>query len=114
MKNYEIVRAGDLRHRITFLKKEVSTDSDGYPVETWKAVFSVMANVRVIDSREYFQAAAFQAENKLRFTIRYRRGITAAMRLRYNCQDYEIIGQPADVDGRRRWLQITGEVVTDG
>ena len=109
------VNPGDLRHRILILQKvATTTDSDGYPIETWKPFFPAWAKVEPVAGREYFQAAAVQAQRQVRFTIRCRRGITAAMRLRWDGQDYEIKGPPIDLGGQRKWLEIVGEAVSSG
>lgn len=108
---------GSLRHRISFLEKQNgsgTTDSDGYSVPTWIPVATVWADVKAVSSREYFQAAAVQAQGQVRFTIRYRKDIIASMKIRFDGQDYEIKGAPIDADGRRRWLQVMAEVITSG
>ena len=109
------VNPGTLRHRILILQKDATTtDTDGYPTKTWEPLFSAWAKVEPLAGREYFQAAAAQAQHQVRFTIRYRRGITADMRLRWDSQDYEIKGPPIDLGGRRKWLQIMGEATGSG
>lgn len=103
-----------LRHRVSILKKTTGTDSDGYPTEEWAAVTTVWAEAKPIAGREYFTAAAVQAQHQVRFTMRYRKDITPDMRLRYDEQDYEIKGPPIDLGGRGTWLQVMGEVITGG
>lgn len=104
---------GDLRHRISVLQKQTTTDPDGYPTETWEPFFSAWAQVEPIAGREYFQAAAVQAQHQVRFTMRYRKDITPDMRLRYNGQEYEIKAV-LDLEGQHKWLQIMGEAVSSG
>jgi len=113
MRRYDAMNAGNLRHRVTILQKTTDIDTDGYPVEEWVAVATVWAAVEPISGREYFQAAAVQAENQTRFTMRYRKDVTPDMRLQYDGQDYEIKAI-LDLGGWRRWLEIMGEVVTGG
>ncbi len=104
---------GKLRHRVQIRQKQAIVDPDGYPTEGWAAVATVWAAVEPIAGREYFQAAAVQAEHQVRFTMRHRKDIAADMRLHYDGQDYEIKAI-LDVGGRRTWLQVMGEVVTSG
>jgi len=104
---------GKLRHRVSILKKTTGTDPDGYPTEEWAAVATVWAEVKPIAGREYFTAAAVQAEHQVRFTMRYRKDVTSDMRLRYDDQDYEIKAI-LDLGARRAWLQVMGEVITGG
>lgn len=107
------MRIGDLRHRVTIRQKQITHDSNGYPQETWENAATVWAAVEPLSGREYFQAAAVQAEQPVRFTIRYRSDITAEMRLRYEGKDYDIKAV-IDLKGQHRWLQIMGEVVESG
>jgi len=102
-----------LRHRVSILKKTTGTDSDGYPTEVWGTHATIWAEVKPIAGREYFTAAAVQAEHQVRFTMRYRKDITTDMRLRYDNQDYEIKAI-LDLGGQRTWLQVMGEVITSG
>lgn len=115
MRTYSTVRAGDLRHRVAILQKQINTDTDadGYPTEEWVAVTTVWAEVKPIAGQEYFAAAAVQAEHQVRFTMRYRKDITPDMRLQYDGQEYEIKAI-LDLGGRRTWLQVMGEVITSG
>lgn len=104
---------GKLRHRIAILQKQTGTDPDGYPMEEWISIFSIWAEVKPIAGREYFTAAAVQAQHQVRFTMRYRKDITPDMRIRYDGQGYEIKAI-LDLGGRRTWLQVMGEAVTSG
>jgi SPP1 family predicted phage head-tail adaptor len=114
MIRYNTIKTGDLRHRVVILQKQMhGTDTDGYPTQKWEPLFSIWAAVRPASGREYFQAAAVQAEHQVRFTMRYRKDITVDMRLRYDRHNYEIKAV-IDLEGRHRWLEVMGEVVTDG
>jgi len=104
---------GKLRHRVAILQKQTTIDPDGYPIETWEPLYSAWAKVEPISGREYYQAAAVQAQHQVRFTMRYRKDITPAMRLRWDGEDYEIKAV-IDLEGRRRWLQIMVEAVSSG
>ncbi len=104
---------GKLRHRILILQKQTGTDPDGYPTEEWVPVVTVWAAVEPIAGREYFTAAAINAQHQVRFTMRYRADVTPDMRLQYNGQDYEIKAV-LDLGGRRTWLQVMAEVIQSG
>ena len=69
------VEIGDLRHRITFQKLTTSVNENGFEVETWEDFKTVWAAVSNLHGREYFAAAAVQAENTVKFTIRYLTGL---------------------------------------
>jgi SPP1 family predicted phage head-tail adaptor len=104
---------GKLRHRVAILEKQTTVDPDGYPVNTWVAVTTLWVSVEPIAGREYFRAAAVQAQHQVRFTMRYQKGITSDMRLRYAEQDYEIKAV-LDLGGDHKWLQVMAEVITSG
>lgn len=75
------LKASDLDRRVTVQKKATITDPEGIPVEGWADVVTIWAARRTLRGREYFAAAAVNAENTVRFEIRYRTGILADMRL---------------------------------
>lgn len=84
------VEIGDLRHRITIQKKTITTDSMGGALETWKDIKTVWAAVTNLHGREYFAAAATQAENTVKFTIRYSPGLDTTMRILFRGKPYDI------------------------
>lgn len=81
--------AGELRHRITFLIKQV-TMNGGIAKETWAPAFTCWASVEPLRGREYYQAAAINRENEVRFTVRYHKNVNEAMRIRFNDIKYSI------------------------
>lgn len=103
---------GKLRHRVAILQKQTGVDPDGYPTEMWSTTATVWAAVEPIAGREYFQAAAVQAQNQTRFTMRYRK-LTPDMRLQHDGQDYGV-KSVLNLGGRYVWLQVMAEVVTSG
>ncbi len=107
------MNAGKLRHKIALLKKETITNPSGYSSESWQIVAEVWAMIEGLKGKEYFAAAAINAQSQVRMTIRYKIGINADMRIRHNTTEYEI-RSIADQDGRKRYLQIMGEVINSG
>lgn len=65
-------------------------------------------------AREQFAAQQISAEIDTRIRIRFRRGITAKMRVRHLVSAgspslfdyYDIVGPPVDIGGRRRELHL--------
>jgi SPP1 family predicted phage head-tail adaptor len=84
------VEIGDLRHRITFQKLTTSVNESGFEVETWEDVRTVWAAASNLHGREYFAAAAVQAESTVKFTIRYLPGIDTTMRILFRNKQYNI------------------------
>lgn len=81
-RNDNEIASGELRHRVSFLKRVVTVKS-GITKETWEPAFSCWAMVEPLASREYWQAAALSREDEQRITIRYRKGVDSAMRIRF-------------------------------
>lgn len=76
------MRAGKLRHRITIESPTLPTaDSYGAQTETWSTfAANVAAEVSVLSGVEAFRAKQVQPEASSMVTLRYRSGVTAAMR----------------------------------
>lgn len=77
------LNTGKLNRRITIQKKGPSEDESGYPIPNppWIDIMTVWASREPLRGREYFAAAAVQAETTVRYKIRYREGIKSYMRL---------------------------------
>jgi SPP1 family predicted phage head-tail adaptor len=70
-----------LNHKI-FIQSETSTINDeGIPISVWTTVMTLFAFREPLRGNEFFQAAAVTSEKTVRYKIRYRLGITAAMRI---------------------------------
>lgn len=106
---------GEYRHRVT-LRGQVGEEKDeeGIVNPVWGDVATVWATVEPVPThwREYFAAAAIQAESYTRFRIRYRRDVTENMKVKYNGREYDII-TVSDPDGRRRETHLMCRGVAD-
>lgn len=75
-----------LNRRILLQKKSNGEeDESGYPTspdDEWEDVMTVYASREPLRGREFFAAAAANAELTLRYKIRYREGITPDMRFK--------------------------------
>ncbi|AGL03654.1 phage head closure protein [Desulfoscipio gibsoniae] len=108
------VEIGDLRHRITFQKLTTSVNENGFEVETWEDFKTVWAAVSNLHGREYFAAAAVQAENTVKFTIRYLTGLDTTMRIVFQGKQYNITAI-YNIKYQNRYLEIKAlEVVSSG
>jgi len=86
----EAVSIGEMRHRITFQKLTVTTNQSGFEVEEWQDYMTVWSEISNLSGREYYQAAAVQAEKTVKFTIRYLSGINTDMRILFDSRQYNI------------------------
>jgi SPP1 family predicted phage head-tail adaptor len=102
---------GLFRHRITFQSFSETTNENGFPVQDWTDIKTVWAMKKTLQGREYYQAAATQNENTVRWVIRYTKGLTPDMRIiDQNGQVYEIVSIIND-DGRNTTLTIIAKEV---
>jgi SPP1 family predicted phage head-tail adaptor len=90
------MRAGRLRHRITFQTLGRGQDPDtGEELESWTTVWeTVPAAVEPLSARDLIAAQAGQSEATGRMVIRYRGGVLPTMRILYRDGVYNIQGPP--------------------
>ena len=81
---------GDLKHRIILQKFTTLVNENGFEVEAWEDYKTVWAAVSNLYGKEYYQAAAIQAEKTVKFTIRFLDSITADMRILFEDKQYNI------------------------
>lgn len=84
------LQIGELNHRITFQTLVVLTNENGFESESWIDYKEVWAKAENLHGREYFEAAAVQAENTLKITIRYLDSINTTMRILFKGKQYNI------------------------
>lgn len=77
------LNTGKLNRRIKIQEKDPFEDETGYPSPnpSWEEVATLWASREPLKGREFFAAAAAQAETTVRYKIRYREGINSDMRL---------------------------------
>lgn len=84
------IEAGRLRHRVRIEQSVLVVDSNGEAVQNpdtgettseWVEVATVWAAIEPISGREFIQSQAKQSQITARIVIRFREGVTAAMRL---------------------------------
>lgn len=90
------MRAGSLRHRITFQAQALVQDLEtGEMLEGWAPVWErVPASVEPLSARDLIAAQAGQSEASGRMVIRYRAGVLPTMRIIHRGDVYNIQGQP--------------------
>jgi len=101
------MRAGTLRHRVTLQSNiKVQDPATGYMTQSWTDVAKVRAAVAPLSAREFIAAQAMQADVTTRITIRYRAGVTAAMRILHDGKTYNITGVLPDAKSGREYLTL--------
>lgn len=84
------MKSEQLKHRITLQVLETAANDNGFELETWTDFKDLWAAITNLNGREYFAAAAVQAENTVKFTIRYTDEIDATMRIIFKEKQYNI------------------------
>lgn len=105
------MRASDLRHRVTFQSRSVTTDSFGAQSQAWADVATVWADVSPLSGRELMAAQAINVEVSHSITIRWQAQfagpkVAAAMRIVYGNRIFNI-HSAIDPDERRKTIQIS-------
>jgi SPP1 family predicted phage head-tail adaptor len=86
-----VISAGALSERVTLQTMAGGVDAIGQPLpDNWADVCTVWAQVAPLAGREFLAAAAIATEVTARITMRYRPGVTAAMRVVHGADLYNI------------------------
>ncbi|QIK81747.1 phage head closure protein [Lysobacter sp. HDW10] len=106
--------ARELAKRVE-LQDYVSTQDPetGYITRTWTTFATVMAKVEPLVGREYFAAAAIQAENTVKFTMRYQPDLRPHHRLLYDGKLWNI-QSVINPKGRNRETLVMAKDIAEG
>lgn len=99
-----------LRNRVEFLRRVVTVEH-GISKERWETAFICWCGAEPLSGREFWEAAAINRENEVRFTIRYRKDVSAEMRIRLDGTVYDITSI-LDKNNRHEALEILARTVT--
>ena len=105
-----MITASRLKRRITFQRKNPSTDFDGAGSESWTDVATVAAEVEdVLPSRGEKSNGVVNVERRpARIRVRFRKDITADMRIIFGTRVMQITAGPAEL-GWRNGLELMAE-----
>lgn len=87
------VRAGDMRHLVTFQVQSTTQDAMGQPTNTWTEVCERMVSVEPLNGRELLAASGEFADVSTRIRARYDTTLAALKphhRIVYGSQTYDI------------------------
>jgi len=85
-----MIRSVNLHKKIK-IQQATESRTDSVSVEnTWSTIAEPWASVEPVSGREYFAAQQVQAENTIKFRIRYQSGLDPKMRILYNDNVYDI------------------------
>ncbi len=97
--------SGRLDQRIVLQQRVAGVDTLGQPSTTWQDVATVWAQAQPLRGREFWAAGQVQSEASVRFRMRWRTGVTTAMRVKWRDQPHDIVAV-VDVDGGRHTLEL--------
>lgn len=99
--------SGRLIHFVTPKRKIVTgRDNKGGEIVTYVALKGVSALVEPLGSRQFEALQVAEANVECRITIYYRDDVLPDWRFEWRGADYEIVGVPRDVGGRKEWLEL--------
>lgn len=102
-----MLKAGNLRHSVTLQRKQQTQNPQtGALLTAWVTEAIVWAAVEPLSAREFIAAQAVQSDVSVRITMRYRPGITSAMRLLHDGKTYNITGVLADKGSGREYITL--------
>jgi len=105
---------GELRHRISIVSTIPIINENGFETQAVQVFKTVWAAISNLHGKEYFAAKAVQAENTVKFTIRYLSGISTSMQIQFQDRVFNIVNID-DIKYRKKYLEIKAvEVLPSG
>jgi SPP1 family predicted phage head-tail adaptor len=105
------INAGALNKRILFLRFVVKEDDMGQDRGNWEPYKKVWATVKPYKSSECNFMGKMKPEVSHRIYVRFRKDVTAEMRILYHGRMFQIAGPPIDLDEKHELLEIQCEEV---
>lgn len=102
------MRAGQLRHRVTLQSVTRTDDEGGGYSEAWADDATVWAAVEPLEGTEALRGMALTATVTHRIWLRYREGVTAAMRVQHDGRTFNV-RSVIDPEERHRELVLLAE-----
>lgn len=96
---------GNRTRRVSIEARNTTKDAAGQVIEGWSVVRETWASIATLTGGEALRAQAIVASASVEIEMRYRPGITEAMRVRYGDRLYDI-GAVIDVDMRHETLRL--------
>lgn len=109
-----MIISGKLRQVITYRVKTQTVDEYGGPVETWADFATVRASVAPLIGKDMLSSMAAQSTAEMRINHRYIAGVTSAMRIVWEGSEYEVVGEPANVHGLSREIEVMARKIGGG
>lgn len=85
-----MIRAGELRQRITIQQSSASRTNSGGKTYSWSTYATLWAKYESLQGGEYYASQQETGESAGRFKCRYYSGVTTDMRVSWSSQTYDI------------------------
>lgn len=111
-----VIQPSELTRKITIEQVTNTVDAEGIPVETWSTFAILRAARNPLSGREFFEAAAINAEKTVKYRVRYRKGLLPNMRLTDSLDGkiYNIRAVLDDYYNDRTQTHLMVELLEDG
>ena len=106
------MRAGELKHRVTFWDKNATQDEYGQEVVIWTEAFTAWAAIEPLLGREFLESRREEAQVSSRIRIRQRDGITPVMRATWGAHIYDIEGVLPVKTNNREIVLMVNEILS--
>lgn len=101
-----VIRAGELRHMIQWVRPALVDDGYGGQTRTVTAIAAIRAKVEGQDGREAVIGHALEGISTYRITIRHRTGLLSSDQIVLDDGKVLNVTSISDPEGRRRQLQV--------
>ena len=102
------MKAGDLRHEITVQGVTSTLDATGKRTDVWTDKAVCKASMSDVSNKDYYIANAYDGQETVTFTIRWREGITAGDRVLHGSDTYTV-REVNHLGYRRDWMMLKCE-----
>ena len=99
------MRAGSLRHKITFQQLTVANDTWSHSIETWTDEFTTYASIWTLRGVERMEAFKLDNEITHKIRVRYKSDLHPKMRIRFGTRYFNILSM-VDPDERHIYYEI--------
>ena len=99
------MRAGSLRHKITFQQLTVANDTWGHSAETWTDQVTTYAALWTLRGTERMESLKLDNEITHKIRVRYKRDLNPKMRIKYGERYFNILSM-VDPDERHIYYEI--------
>ena len=106
------MRAGRLRHRLTFQQPTTTTNSFGGKIKGWVDYVTLWGAIEPVSGHEEAENHQEEPVTSVNIVVRYYSGLTSNMRIKYGSKYYRISGI-TNRDERHIELNISAEETKD-